>query len=335
MAPSSFPIPSRVIPDVAELEAHRAALTGHCYRMLGCVSEADDAVQETLVRAWKHLPNFEGLASVRTWLHSIATRVCLDALESRQRRGQPMDFRGAGRPDGDLDAMPESVWVDPIAESAVLAPGSSPAEQLMLRQSIRLAFVAALQHLPPKGRAVLLLTEVLGWSAAEIAEHLETTVAGVNSALQRARATLESHNVRLDTAAEQNHALEDAASEDMLRRYMAAFEQYDLTALSALLHEDATLSMPPFALWMKGKADIRTFMGTRGIHCKGSKLVRVHASGQPAFAQYRPGEPGQPHKAWALVVLDIRGGVVHGVQSFLETAKHFPRFGLPLTYSND
>jgi RNA polymerase sigma-70 factor, ECF subfamily len=308
--------------DFAELEAHRVALTGHCYRMLGSVVDADDAVQETLVRAWKSLSRFEGRSSVRTWLYRIATNVCLDALAEGARRARPIEDGPQCGVDDELVARPRTHWLEPIPDARAVPTEVDPAERAALRQSIRLAFVAALQHLPPKQRAVLLLTEVIGCSAAEVAEGLATTVASVNSALQRARATLAEKNQSL-TAARPD--VEPA----LLERYVSAFERYDLTALMGLLHEDATLSMPPYTLWLRGKASIERWMLGRGSGCRGSRLVATAASGLPAFGQYRPSPDGR-HRAWALITLEGSGDRLVSMTSFLDTASLFPSFGLPL-----
>ncbi|WNG41234.1 sigma-70 family RNA polymerase sigma factor [Archangium violaceum] len=305
------------------LEEHRAALTGHCYRMLGSAAEADDAVQETLVRAWRNLDRFEERASLRTWLYRIATRVCLDSLDERSRRARPMELGPVGSVDGPLDMLPGSRWIEPIPDAQALPSDADPSELLILRQSIRLAFVAALQHLPPKQRAVLLLTEVLGWSAAEVAESLETSVASVNSALQRARATLATRDLSQARA-----PLSDAQS-SLLDRYVSAFERYDMDAFTQLLHQDATISMPPYALWLRGHESIRAWMLGRGSGCRGSRLVPTSACGSPAFGQYRPGEAGGPHKPWALIILEISGDRIAAMNSFLDTEVLFPRFGLP------
>ncbi|AKJ06521.1 RNA polymerase sigma-70 factor (ECF subfamily) [Archangium gephyra] len=308
----------------ANLEEHRAALTGHCYRMLGSAAEADDAVQETMVRAWRNLDRFEARSSMRTWLYSIATRVCLDALGDRSRRARPMEEGPVGTPDDTLTQLPGSHWLEPIPDARALPSDADPSELVVLRQSIRLAFVAALQHLPPRQRAVLLLTEVLGWSAAEVAESLETSVASVNSALQRARATLATRDLTQARA-----PLSDAQS-TLLNRYVEAFERYDVAALTGLLHQDATLSMPPFSLWLRGHEPIRQWLLGRGSGCRGSRLVPTSASGSPAFGQYRPpAEPGGPHKPWALIVLELSGDRIAAMNSFLDTETLFPRFGLP------
>lgn len=307
------------------LRPHRAALVGHCYRMLGSAAEADDAVQETMVRAWRGLARFEGRSSLRTWLTRIATRVCLDALESRQRRALPRELGAVGTLESPLETLPASRWIEPIAEVDALPGDADPAAALELRESIRLAFVAALQHLPPRQRAALLLAEVLGWSVAEIAECLESSVAAVNSALQRARATLaarEAREARAPALATAEAALVD--------RYIDAFERYDLDALTALLHEDAVLSMPPYTLWLQGRSTIRGWLGGRGAGCRGSRLLPIAASGSPAFGHYRA-DPAGGHRAWALIVLEVRGEQVASMTSFLDTEVYFPRFGLALT----
>ncbi|MFZ6185285.1 sigma-70 family RNA polymerase sigma factor [Nannocystis pusilla] len=305
-----------------DLEQHRSALTGHCYRMLGSAAEADDAVQETMVRAWRALDRFEGRSSLRTWLYRIATRVCLDALSRRSRRARPMELGPMGTVDDALVSLPGEQWVEPIPDVDALPADADPYERASLRESIRLAFVAALQHLPPKQRAVLLLTEVLGWPAAEVAGSLETSVAAVNSALQRARATMASRGVG------SGRASLSAAQSQLLERFVDAFERYDMDALSSLLHQDATLSMPPFSLWLRGLPTIRTWLSGRGAGCRGSRLVPTAASGSLAFGQYRP-DPAGGHAAWALIVLETAGEQIVGFNSFLDTAALFPRFGLP------
>lgn len=307
---------------VSELEQHRAALTGHCYRMLGSVVDADDAVQETMVRAWRSLERFEGRASLRTWLYRIATHVCLDALAARGRRARPMEEGPCGTTDDELVAHERTHWLEPVPDARALPSDADPAELAVLRESIRLAFVAAIQHLPPKQRAVLLLTEVLGWSAAEAAACLETSVASVNSALQRARATLATRDVR--------HAEPLAEPQArLLERYVTAFERYDVDGLAALLHEDATFSMPPYALWLRGQGPVRAWLRGRGFGCRGSRLVPTAACGSPAFGQYRC-NPAGGHLPWGLIVLELRGDRIAGWNTFLDTETLFPRFGLPM-----
>ncbi len=311
-----------MVATAAELEDHRKALAGHCYRMLGGTVEVDDAVQETMVRAFRSLDRFDGRASLRTWLTRIATNVCLDALSSNARRARPMEEGPAGTVDDALETRPRTHWLEPIPDAQVIPTDEGPAEQLALRQSIRLAFVAALQHLAPRQRAALLLTEVLGFSVAEAAASLDTTVNAVNSALQRARATLAAR-----APAEPGAPLTEAQAR-MVDRYVEAFERYDVDALAAMLREDATLSMPPYALWLQGPAVIRSWLLGRGAGCRGSRLIPTAACGSPAFGQYRPA-PGGGHAPWALIVLELAGERIASMSSFLDTETLFPRFGLP------
>ncbi|KYF70566.1 sigma-70 family RNA polymerase sigma factor [Sorangium cellulosum] len=305
------------------LDEHRAALTGHCYRMLGSAAEADDAVQETMLRAWRSIDQFEGRASLRSWLYRIATHVCLDALSERTRRARPMELGPPNGIDGPLTTLPSYRWVEPIPDVLALPADADPAELVALRQSIRLAFVTALQHLPPRQRAVLLLMEVLGWPAAEVAETLDTSVASVNSALQRARATLTTRDM-----SDAHAPLSDAQSV-LVDRYVEAFERYDVNALTKILHEDATMSMPPYALWLRGHEPIRFWLLGPGAACRGSRLVPTAACGSPAFGQYRPGGPGESYKPWALIVLELSDAHIVALNYFLDTETLFPRFGLP------
>jgi len=308
-----------------ELERYRRPLTGYCYRMLGSAFEADDAVQETIVRAWKNAHNFEGRSAVRSWLYRIATNVCLDMLRGRHRRARPMDMGPAHRADGEIGPMlAENLWVTPVPDDRVLPPDGNPEELALARESIRLAFVAALQHLPARQRAVLILREVLRWQAAEVADLLDTTVASVNSALQRARATLAARPVDGDGP---RGELADPAQAELLARYVAAFERYDIAALVTLLHEDAVMSMPPYYFWLRGPEEMgRWFLG-RGIGCRGSRLVATAANGQAAFGSYRP-DPAGGWAPWAIQVLDVAGGRIVGHHNFLDTDL-FAVFGLP------
>jgi RNA polymerase sigma-70 factor (ECF subfamily) len=315
--------PSALAPQ--ELDAHRRELTAYCYRMLGSGFDADDAVQETLVRAWKASDTFEGRSSVRSWLYRIATNVCLDMLRARQRRARPMEL-GPSRPpvDASLEIfLPEGSWVSPIADDRVLPLEADPAQLAEERETIRLAFIAALQHLPARQRAALVLCEVLRWQASEVAELLETSVAAVNSALQRARATL----ATLDIGPGQ--PVMDAGQRQLLARYVDAFERFDIDELVGLLHKDAVQSMPPYAMWLSGRHDIGRFMVGPGHGCLGSKLVSVHANGSPAFGHYKPGTQGG-YTPWAIMVIEISGDRISGIHSFLEAEKLFPAFGLPL-----
>src|SRR3954470_7440563 len=252
-------------PAFGELEQHRRELTAHCYRMLGSPFEAEDAVQETLLRAWKNLDRFEGRSAVRSWLYRIATNVCLDMLEGSQRRARPMDLGPAAEPIVENLRTPEVPWLQPVPDSLVADPAEPPAA----RDTIRLAFVAALQHRPPRQRAVLILCEVLRWKATEVAELLETSVASVNSALQRARATMEASD--LDLAETPSDI--DESNKELLARYVEAFQAYDIDALTELIHEDATQSMPPFDMWLRGRDDIFTWWFGPGIGCEGSRVV--------------------------------------------------------------
>lgn len=304
-----------------DVEAHRAALTGHCYRMLGSVVDADDAVQETMVRAWKSLDRFDGRASLRTWLYRIATNVCLDAIAARKRRARPIEEGPPGTIDDPLVERPRSHWLEPISDAEALPTDADPAEAAILRQSIRLAFVAALQHLPAKQRAALLLTEVLGWSAAEVASCLDTSVAAVNSALQRARASLAARELETSEPLSEPQSM-------LLERYVDAFERYDVDGLASLLREDVAFSMPPYALWLRGPEAVRGWLLGRGAACRGSRLVPVNACGSPAFAQYKP-HPDGDLRPWALAVLELRGDRIASWTSFLDTETLFPRFGLP------
>ncbi len=310
-----------------QIDAFRAGLTGHCYRMLGSVVDAEDAVQEAMLRAWKGIDSFGERSSLKTWLYRIATNVCLDTLQATERqRLRPLDVSdtpGVVRDDMMLPQRSREYWVEPIPDVMALpAPADvDPEERALLRESIRLAFVAALQYLPPRQRAVLLLTQVLNFSAAETAENLEMSVPAVNSALQRARATLDTRNpavVPRVLSAEQTR---------LVGRYVEAFERYDVSALTALLHEEATLSMPPYELWLQGHESIARWLSSFGIGCKGSRLVPVEAcGGTPAFAQYRQGG-AQP---WALLMLELSGDRITSMTSYLDVETLFPRFGLPM-----
>ena len=310
-----------------QLEQYRRELTAYCYRMLGSPFEAEDAVQETLIKAWRGLDRFEGRAALRSWLYRIATNTCLDMLSSRERRARPMDLGPAQEPvESNLNTLPEVTWVEPVPDSLVVSPDGDPAELAQTRETIRLAFVAALQHLPPRQRAVLLLCEVLRWQATEVAELLETSVASVNSALQRARATLE----QSDLSVSDTGSSVDEADAELLSRYVKAFEQYDMAALTSLIHEDATQSMPPFDMWLSGRSDIFTWWYGPGIGCQGSRVIPVvSANGAPAFGQYKPSESGSGYDPWALQVLEVRDGRIVELTFFLDTARLFPLFGLP------
>src|SRR5687768_6002398 len=293
-------------PDTTErdLETHRRELTAYCYRMLGSGFEAEDAVQETMVRAWKAYEDFEGRSALRSWLYRIAANVCLDMLRGPQRRARPMDLGPASSADTLLPAgLPEHAWVQPVADARVLPTDGDPAELAAARDTIRLAFVAALQHLPPKQRAVLVLCEVLRWHATEVAELLDTTVASVNSALQRARATLGA----LDLDGDGGSAEMDAEHQALLARYVDAFERYDISSLVSLIHEDANFTMPPHPLWLQGTVDIARWYVGQGAGCRGSRLLATAANGCAAFGAYKPAGPGV-HEPFALQVIEVSDG---------------------------
>ena len=293
-------------------EQHRRELLAHCYRMLASPFDAEDAVQESFIRAWRGWDGLEDRVALRSWLYRIATNVCLDMLSGRERRARPMDLGPAREPvESNLSTLPEVTWVEPIPD---------PADAAVQKDTIRLAFIAALQRLPPRQRAVLLLCEVLRWKASEVAELLETSVASVNSALQRARGTLD----ELDEV----HELEEPDRE-LLSRYVAAFEAYDIEALTSLIHEDATQSMPPFSLWLTGREDIFTWWWGPGIGCKGSRVLPAgSANGSPAYGQYKP-SPDGGFDPWALQVVEVEDGKVVELTFFLDTDRLFPLFGLP------
>jgi RNA polymerase sigma-70 factor (ECF subfamily) len=309
------------------LESHRRELTGYCYRMLGSAFDAEDAVQETFVRAWRSFDRFEGRSSLRSWLYRIATNVSLDMLSGRERRARPMDLGPSREPVAEnLNLLPEVTWIEPIPDGRVV-PDGDPAEVAIAHDTIRLAFIAALQHLPPRQRAVLILCEVLRWQASEVAELLETSVASVNSALQRARATLDATDLTMDAPLSI-----EAADAELLERYVRAFERYDMEALTALIHEDATQSMPPYDMWLTGRDDIFRWWFGPGIGCQGSRVIpTIAANGAPAFGQYKPAEGGG-YEPWALQVVEVRDGKIGELTFFLDTQRVFPLFGLPLTF---
>jgi RNA polymerase sigma-70 factor, ECF subfamily len=313
-----------------QLEQYRRELTAYCYRMLASPFEAEDAVQETFLRAWRAFDRFEGRSALRSWLYRIATNVCLDMLGSRERRARPMDLGPSSEPvAANLNTMPEATWIQPIPDALVSEEGD-PAQVAEARETIRLAFVAALQHLPPRQRAVLILCEVLRWKASEVAELLETSVASVNSALQRARATLEATDLAATTT---TGSVADENAE-LLARYVDAFERYDIDALTSLIREDATQSMPPYDLWLTGRDDIFRWWVGPGIGCRGSRVVPVMAAnGAPAFGQYKPREDGDGYEPWALQVLEVADGKIVEFTFFLDTETVFPLFGLPLDYA--
>ena len=313
---------SSLLPTSDQLEAHRPGLTALCYRMLGSVFDAEDAVQETLVRAWRARASFEGRSSLRSWLYRIATNVCLDALRSQPRRARPMDLGPSSPPELSYlgEMMTDFPWVQPVPDSLLLTGSEDPAEMVVYRETIRLAFIAAVQQLAPLQRAVLILHDVLGWRAREIAALLESSVPAVNSALQRARAKLAFRPAR-------EAGPVSPADLRLADRYLRAFEAYDIDALVQLMHDDAIQMMPPFALWLRGSADIARWMLGPGAECRGSRMLPTSANGCPAFGQYRV-DPEGGHRPWGLHVLEVSEGRISVLHVFLGDAI-FRAFGLP------
>ena len=305
------------------LEEYRHELTGYCYRMLGSIHEAEDAVQDTMLRAWRALATFEDRAGLRPWLYRIATNVCIDMLKGRSRRALPMDVAPVAT--GELhrgNPRPEAAWLQPAPDSLILPPAGDPAERVVSRESVRLAFIAALQHLTPWQRAVLILRDVLRWRAAEVAVLLESSVDAVNSALRRARTAL--------AAVDRDSAPRPPSADDreLLAAYIDAFERSDVDALVGLLRDDAVLEMPPFELWMQGPDDIRRWL--LAVDAFGQELLTpVNANGSPAVAVYRPRAPGAPPTAFSVQVLDTVAGRISAIHVFLDPAL-FELFGLPV-----
>ncbi len=295
--------------------------------MLGSPFEAEDAVQDTFLRAWRGFDRFEGRSALRSWLYRIATNVCLDMLNGRARRARPVDLGPAQAPEErNLNTLPEATWMQPIPD-ALAIPESDPAEQVLARETIRLAFVAALQHLPARQRAVLILCEVLHWQAREVAELLDTSVASVNSALQRARATLESRGV---SSSDPPPAM-DRAQRELLSLYVDAFQRYDMEALTSLIREDASQSMPPYDMWLHGREDVLAWWLGPGIGCRGSRLLpTTGANGTAAFGQYKPSETGSGYDPWALQVVELDANKIVELTFFLEPERLLPLFDLPL-----
>jgi RNA polymerase sigma-70 factor, ECF subfamily len=305
-----------------DLEQYRRELTGYCYRMLGSVFDAEDAVQETMVRGWRGLGGFEGRSAMRSWLYRIATNVCLDMLRGSQRRARPMDMGPSRATDSFTGAtLPEHLWLEPVPDGRVLPENGDPAELAAAKESVRLAFVAALQYLPARQRAVLILREVLRWQAAEVAELLETSVASVNSALQRARTTMSSRG-----ADEPVPEVVSGGQRELLTRYVDAFERYDITSLVSLLHEDAVMTMPPFDFWLRGPAEMGKFFVGPGGKCRGSRLVATEANGCAAFGCYN--QAGGGYVPWCVQIIEISGDRITGHHNFVDT-KLFGVFGLP------
>ncbi|HEX3793933.1 MAG TPA: sigma-70 family RNA polymerase sigma factor [Acidimicrobiales bacterium] len=315
-----------------DVEFYRGEITGYCYRMLGSVFEADDAAQETMVRAWKSIDRFEGRSSLRTWLYRIATNICLDALRGRARKDRPMDMGPSSPPDISHlgPQLIDHPWLLPMPDALI-----DPATVAVGRESVRLAFVAALQHLPARQRAVLILCQVLSWPAVDVAELLDTSTASVNSALQRARATMESLDLGLSPLDASTPDLA-ADQQQLLDSFVKAFEDYDMDRLALLLRDDVVQNMPPFALWLEGPGSVVTWMLGAGAECEGSRMLPTRANGCAAFGQYRRAETFDDpelaamggHLPWALQVIELRGGLISGITSFLGD-ELFSAFGLP------
>jgi RNA polymerase sigma-70 factor (ECF subfamily) len=328
----SQPLPTKAV-DVDQsiadqLAQHRPELVGYCYRMLGSVFDAEDATQEALIRAWRAHDRFDGRSSLRSWLYRIATNVCLDVLDAKRRRARPMDLSSPSpAPTTPGDQLAEAAWIEPIPDNMILSTSDNPAEAAVSQESIQLAFIAALQNLPPRQRAVLLLRDVVGLRAGDVGELMGSTVTSVTSALQRARSTLAA---RRDTTSESEAVppLSDA-QRALLMRYVDAFERFDMDALTMLLHIDATLSMPPYTTWMQGPDAIRGWLLGPGVGCRGSKLIRTVANGSPAAGQYRPSASGHGYEPWALQVIEVSNGRIKGINAFRDTDRWFPLFGLP------
>ena len=309
-----------------DLEQYRRELTGYCYRMLGSGFEAEDAVQETMVRAWRNIDKLETQAALRSWLYRIATNVCLDMTQASQRRARAMDMTDPQTADAVVpDPISDSFFIQPVPDARVMPTAGDPAELAAEKETLRLAFVAALQHLPARQRAVLILREVLRWQATEVAELLDTSVASVNSALQRARATMD----ELDLDASGPSEVEDEKAQEFLAKYMDAFERYDINSLVALLADDVRFSMPPFPMWLQGPTEVHKWMLGNGIGCKDSIVVSTWANGCPAMANYKPDGKGG-YMPWAVAVLEIGRDKIVGVHNFIGE-QVFETFGLPLT----
>jgi RNA polymerase sigma-70 factor, ECF subfamily len=316
---SSVAISTDTINSELDLEPYRRELTGYCYRMLGSGFDAEDAVQETMVRAWKSAGRLQERAALKSWLYRIATNVCYDMLQGSQKRARPMDMGPASTAESALDAgLPEEMWIQPVPDANL-----DPAELTASKETLRLAFVAALQHLPARQRVVLILREVLRWQATEVAELLDTSVASVNSALQRARATMD--ELDLDTSGPAT--VEDDEQQQLLTQYVEAFERYDVAQLVTLLKDDVVFNMPPFELWLQGPDDVAKWMLGPGIGCKDAKLITTRANGCPAVAIYKPNEDGV-WEPFNLAVLEISSGEITLITNFLYP-ELFPAFGLP------
>jgi len=313
--------------ELAAAEAMRPELVGYCYRMIGAYAEAEDAVQDTMIRVWQGIDRLHHRSALRSWVYRIATNVCLDKLRSAKRRALPMDLSGAAAAvEEPKDNLPLTAWIGPIPDAS-----GDPAALAMNKESIRLSFIAVLQLLPPRQRAVLILNDVFRWSAGQTAEAMDMTVGAVNSALQRARATMKQARLR-------SEALRDVDADvdgRLLDGYVEAFEQYDLDRLLSLFREGASLSMPPYTMWVQGTTDIASFYRATRSHCEGSRLVPVRANGGcPAYAQYVPAGRDGALVPWSLHVLEIQDGRIAHIHHFIDPSL-VAKFGLPAQLRTD
>ncbi|MGW1679513.1 sigma-70 family RNA polymerase sigma factor [Saccharopolyspora sp. NPDC002376] len=307
----------------------RRDLHAHCYRMLGSAHDADDALQDAMVRAWRGLARFEGRSSVRTWLHTIATRTCLNIIENRGKRALPVDL-GPSTDHAVIDDAPltDVAWLGPYPDAGLSSGRAAPEARYEQREAVELAFVAALQHLPGNQRAALLLFEVLGFSAAEIAETMGTSTASVNSALQRARRIV-AEKVPPRTQQQTLRQLEDGRMQEIVAGFSAALENGDADSLLALLTEDVTWSMPPLPHWYRGIEAVTDFAVQVPLTCGSWRHLPTSANGQPAAACYLRRDGETVHRAWAINVLTLQDGLIREITAFIG-AEHFPVFGLPV-----
>ena len=299
----------------------KPGLTSFCYRMLGSIHDADDAVQETSIRVWQSWSTFRQDSSFKTWVYRIASNLCLDKLRQSKRRVLSVDlFDPAVAITVPLDTLPDSAWIWPSPDF-----GGNPEDRLVRRDTLQLCFIALLQTLPPRQRAVLILKDVFEWSSKQIAKTLEMSTAAVNSALQRARETIARTQLRSDELSR----MDVQPDQQLLSRYVEAFEQFDVAALVALFHEEGCMSMPPFEMWIRGKEDLSAFFSLTRLHCEGSRFVPITVNGgYPALAQYMPDREGSGLVPWGIHVIETKENLILHVQNFIHMPL-FTRFGLP------
>ncbi|MBF5000390.1 sigma-70 family RNA polymerase sigma factor [Nocardia sp. BSTN01] len=315
--------------DPDSLFEYRGELIGYCYRMLGSPFDAEDAVQETLERAWRSRGQFRGESSARGWLYRIATNICFDQLRGRGRRALPMGIGGPTNSDGRLgEPLSESAWLQPVPDAWLTAETNDPADHVARAETVRLAFVSALQHLSPRERSVLILRDVLAFRATEVADLLDTTVPSVNGYLRRARAALIAAK-QPDGGTFPNVGESDRQTQELLERYVKAFQLQDLASLMTILHEEARLSMPPYTLWIQGVHHVLSWFDRHSSTCANSRLVPLRANGSPAYAHYHRNNNGA-FTAFAIQVLDITDGRISAIEQFL-APELFELFELPAT----